>query len=193
MARFLLMVLLLTLTACVTINVYFPAAQAERAAEKIVDEILGEPSGKSSENPQGSYLYQQKHWLAYMGDFFISPANAQPNFNVNTPDIRRLKSSMADRHGQLASFYNKGAIGFTNNGLVAIRDKGALSIRERGAVNGLIKAENNDRNSLYRAIAAANNNPGWESDVRAVFASKWVQKARSGWWYQNAKGAWTKK
>ncbi len=33
--------MLLTLTACVTINVYFPAAQAEAAAERIVDDILG--------------------------------------------------------------------------------------------------------------------------------------------------------
>ena len=32
----------MTLTACVTINVYFPASQAERAAERIVDEILGD-------------------------------------------------------------------------------------------------------------------------------------------------------
>lgn len=27
------------LTACVTINIYFPAAAAEKAAEKIVDEV----------------------------------------------------------------------------------------------------------------------------------------------------------
>ena len=35
---------LLLLAACVTINIYFPAAQAEQAAEKIVDEIIGNPA-----------------------------------------------------------------------------------------------------------------------------------------------------
>ena len=29
------------LTACVTINIYFPAAAAERAADRIIDEVIG--------------------------------------------------------------------------------------------------------------------------------------------------------
>lgn len=29
----------LALTACVTINIYFPAAAAERAADRIIDEV----------------------------------------------------------------------------------------------------------------------------------------------------------
>jgi hypothetical protein len=32
------------LGACVTINIYFPAAAAERAADRIIDEVLG-PEG----------------------------------------------------------------------------------------------------------------------------------------------------
>jgi len=42
--------MLLTLTACVTINVYFPASQAEAAAERIVDEILGEPDANGNKS-----------------------------------------------------------------------------------------------------------------------------------------------
>ena len=30
----------LALAACVTINIYFPAAAAERAADRIIDEVL---------------------------------------------------------------------------------------------------------------------------------------------------------
>jgi starvation-inducible outer membrane lipoprotein len=42
------------LPACVTINIYFPAAAAEKAADKIIDDVWqlknGEkPAGKSSE------------------------------------------------------------------------------------------------------------------------------------------------
>lgn len=35
------------LTACVTINIYFPAAAAEKAADKVIDEIWQTPAGQS--------------------------------------------------------------------------------------------------------------------------------------------------
>lgn len=34
-----LLVTLVALPACVTINIYFPAAAAEKAADKIIDEV----------------------------------------------------------------------------------------------------------------------------------------------------------
>lgn len=34
-----LSILLVGLSACVTINIYFPAAAAEKAADKIIDEV----------------------------------------------------------------------------------------------------------------------------------------------------------
>ena len=37
---FSLLMLSAALGACVTINVYFPAAAAEKAADKIIDEVL---------------------------------------------------------------------------------------------------------------------------------------------------------
>ena len=42
---------------CVTINIYFPAAAAEKAADKIIDEVWqlkqpGEPAAPSSTTPQ---------------------------------------------------------------------------------------------------------------------------------------------
>ena len=192
--------MLWTLTACVTINVYFPASQAEAAAERIVDEILGEPAANKNETdtPQNKdasiHFYQADQLFAVIGGFFISEAHAaQPDFSVNTPEIRRLQSAMATRHKKLAGFYSKGAIGFANNGQVSWRDKKAVSLKERGTINSLLKAENKDRNNLYKAIANANGHPEWEGQVRDVFAKKWVQKARSGWWYQDARGQWQQK
>jgi uncharacterized protein len=38
--RFVLALMLATLGACVTINIYFPAAAAEKAADKIIDKVL---------------------------------------------------------------------------------------------------------------------------------------------------------
>jgi hypothetical protein len=43
----LLMAAAIELTACVTINIYFPAAAAEKAADKVIDEIWQTPAGQS--------------------------------------------------------------------------------------------------------------------------------------------------
>lgn len=45
--RCLLAVVTSGLTACVTINIYFPAAAAEKAADKVIDEIWQTPAGQS--------------------------------------------------------------------------------------------------------------------------------------------------
>ncbi|MES2501290.1 MAG: hypothetical protein V4545_01700 [Pseudomonadota bacterium] len=49
-------ILVLLIPACVTINIYFPAAAAEKAADKIIDEVWQlkpgeEPPAKPAEAP----------------------------------------------------------------------------------------------------------------------------------------------
>jgi len=41
--------LLGSLSACVTINIYFPAAAAEKAADKIIDDVWQLKNGQKSE------------------------------------------------------------------------------------------------------------------------------------------------
>ena len=36
---------------CITINIYFPAAAAEKAADRIIDEVLGKGSGTAPSAP----------------------------------------------------------------------------------------------------------------------------------------------
>ena len=68
-----------------------------------------------------------------------------------------------------------------------------MALRDRTKFGKLVDAENADRRALYREIAKANGHPEWEKDVAAVFAKKWREKARKGWWVQDASGAWRKK
>ncbi len=47
---------LLLVSACVTINIYFPAAAAQKAADKIIDDVWqlnpnGKPSGSTETKP----------------------------------------------------------------------------------------------------------------------------------------------
>lgn len=187
---------LCTLAACVTINVYFPAAAAERAAEKFVDDVIGEPDRDSSyrlplDFPGEALLLASAGVL----DWLVPSAQAQEaEIDINTPQINAIKARMAQRHREeLAPLYESGAIGFTSDGLVAIRDPAAVPLSERRKLEGLVAAENRDRRAVYREIAVANGHPEWEEDIQQTFAEQWLQNARKGWYFQDADGDWRQK
>ena len=117
---------------------------------------------------------------------------AEPNLDVNTPAIIAIKASMTARHSQLLPHYVSGAVGLTKDGFIAVKDATAVPLRERGGINSLVADENTDRAKLYKEIAAGNGHPEWQNDIQNTFAGRWIDKAQSGWHYQNA-GAWVKK
>jgi len=127
-----------------------------------------------------------------MSSLMTIQAFAAPDLEVNTPAISALKNSMQARHSSLATHYESGAVGLTGNGLIAMRDATALPLKDRQGINGLVAAENNDRSALYKEIASGNGHPEWEGEIRSTFATRWVDKAQAGWWYQGANG-WIKK
>jgi uncharacterized protein YdbL (DUF1318 family) len=120
-------------------------------------------------------------------------AFAQGNLEINTPAIDKYKSSMSQRYAQLMPWYRSGAVGLAKDGTVFLRDPGAVPLAQRQAVSRLVAAENADRAGLYREIARANGNPGWEPDIRATFAQRWANRAPAGWWVQSATGIWQQK
>ncbi len=199
----------LALSACVTINVYFPAAAAEKAADRIIEDVWGPQSSRKPQSnetdqskesgAQGTWEFQPRAKRVMMAaatavlDTLIPPAHAQADLNVSTPAIRQLTQSMEARHAQLKKFYDSGAIGFTQDGLIEVRDQNLIPLPERNAARKLVAEENADRVNLYREIATANNHPEWEADIRSTFAERWISKASAGWYYQDAKGNWQRK
>lgn len=193
------------LSACVTINVYFPAAAAEKAADKIIGDVWGtagatpaspaKPEGGTQSSLDDSAVQPILLAAAYnVLDFIVPPAHAQQaDLNVATPAVRQITSSMEGRHGELKKYYDAGAIGLTQSGAVELRDLNAVALPERSSVKQLIAQENSDRNSLYREIAKANNHPEWEADIRKTFAQRWIERASPGWYYKDASGAWKQK
>lgn len=130
--------------------------------------------------------------LVVTGILLNQLAQAAADLEINTPAIAAVKNSMQARHGNLAGFYSSGAIGLTKDGLIAVKDASAVPLKDRQSLNSLVSAENNDRNTLYKEIAAANGHPEWEAEIRSTFAQRWVQKAQPGWWYQDSNG-WAKR
>jgi uncharacterized protein YdbL (DUF1318 family) len=182
--------------ACVTINVYFPAAAAEQAADKIIEEVWGEDTGKtgSGQSSDAGFLGGIPARVSYrVIDWLIPAAHAQQaNLDISSPAIGKLEGSMRARHAKLLAYYNSGAIGLTNNGFVAVRDAKAIPLAARKTVNQLVADENRDRKALYREIAAANGHPEWEAQIQETFARRWIDRAQSGWYYQSG-GGWKAK
>ena len=194
------------LTACVTINVYFPAAEAKEAAKEFVEKVIGDeaqtpapsegkPGGQSASLSQPmtrATLASRIDWLSLVG---IGSAHAQsaPDITIKTPAIQAIQARMAARFdAQLRAGFDAGALGFAGDGTIVVRDASKLALKDRVAVNQAVADDNRDRKAVYREVAVANGHPEWENQIRDVFAKQWIDSARSGWWFQSG-GAWKQK
>lgn len=193
--------LAMLLTACVTINIYFPAAAAEEAARTIVRDVLkSESEAPAPDAPAGepqSGIQDAAPVLVLAGrllEMLVPTAQAQQaDININTPAIRAIRASLEKRQASLAPYYASGAIGFDNDGSVAIRDLNAVPLAERNRLKKLVAEENADRARLYAEIARANGHPEWEAEVRGTFARVWVEEAPEGYWYRDGRGNWVRR
>lgn len=194
----------LALTACVTINVYFPAAEAKEAAREFVEKVIDDasevnviPPPATNDGGGMAQLWERIELprvdpLALIG---IAPAHAQgaPDITIKTPAIQAIQSRMEARfNATLRGGFDAGALGFTSDGLITVRDASKLELKDRVAINAAVADDNRDRKAVYREVAVANGHPEWEAQIRDVFARQWVDSARAGWWYQSG-GSWKQK
>ena len=181
-------------SACVTVNIYFPAAAVERAADEIVKETWGGPGepGKAAPQPQSRY-FELPATIEKLG--FVGQAHAQDaDINVSNPAIRALKDSIKQRSDAIKPYMDRGNIGISQDGLLAIRGTDGMSLKERADAKQLVDAENRDREALYAEIAKANNIPKENiPKIKSIFAKSWMEQARPGWSVQDSQGNWRKK
>lgn len=204
------------LTACVTINVYFPAAEAREAAKEFVENVISddtqvqppreqpprEQPSKPAEGDGGGMAMQlrpaQENLLARIDLLSLvgigtAHAQSQPDITIKTPAIQAIQARMASRFdSQLRAGFDAGALGFASDGTIVVRDASKLALKDRVAVNQAVADDNRDRKAVYREVAVANGHPEWEPQIREVFAKQWIASARPGWWYQSG-GAWKQK
>lgn len=181
-------------SACVTVNIYFPAAAVERAADQIVKETWGGPgeAPRTSPQPQSNNPAAPSQKISFG---FINAAHAQEaDINVSNPAIRALKDSIKQRSEAIKPYMDRGNVGIGQDGLLSVRNNDGLSLKERADVKQLVDAENRDREALYAEIAKANN-IAKESipKIKSIFAKSWIDQARPGWLIQDGQGNWRKK
>jgi uncharacterized protein YdbL (DUF1318 family) len=192
------------LTACVTINVYFPAAEAKEAAKEFVEKVIGDEAKNVPPKPSdgGGMAFQapaaQRSLFARIDPWSLvgigsAHAQSQPDITIKTPAIQAIQARMAERFdSQLRGGFDAGALGFAEDGSIVVRDAAKLALKDRVAVNQAVADDNRDRKAVYREVAVANGHPEWEAQIRDVFAKQWISSARAGWWYQSG-GAWKQK
>ena len=195
--------------ACVTINVYFPEAAVKDLSEKIEDAVAREAAhaGETEAEPENSGTDGEVSWLRSTFEIAVgttlhllapSPVYAQTDEvaapEITNPAIRKIIQSRAGRVRELNRHKAAGAIGENNRALVQVRALDALPLQQRAAVQKLVKAENADRERMFKEIAAATGTDLSQlPQIRETYATTLRQKARSGDWIQMPDGSWKQK
>ncbi len=200
MKRSFMYMLLLFAVSCITINIYFPAAAVEKAADRIVEEVWGEQENiqenNDTLNKQGEPQSRLKNILRVVFSK-LGPEEAfaqEADINVTTPAIRKLKQSIQNRAGSIKPFMESGNVGISRDGLLVLRSGSGLKLKDKANISRLLSAENSDREALYIEIAKANKfSMDKVPDIKKIFAGSWIKKAKKGWWYQNQGNEWTQK
>jgi len=195
---FSVMAALALIAGCVTVNVYFPAAQVEKTAEKIVDEVYQEkkepPMQAPAEKPRSWNDGETIRGIARFVRFGPAPAFAEEATSVSNAAIRGLKEQIGQRHRELLPFYQQGQVGITRDGFLEVRGTGGLGLPQVAALKRLVEADNAARRQLYEEVSKALNlKPDQVSQVRKVFAKQWREKAQAGWAVQSDDGQWGRK
>lgn len=194
------------LFACVTVNVYFPEAEVRDLSEQIEQEVrrqAGEPLEPGTE-PGAAGSDGQPQGEGPGASLFdtllgVTPVYAQAGQvaapEITNPAIRKIIESRAARLSQLRKYIDTGVIGENNKALVEVRDRNAVSdLRERAELERLARAENADREELYKEIAAAKNvDMAQLPKIRETYAETLRQYAKPGDWIQMPDGSWKQK
>lgn len=183
------------LAACITINIYFPEAEAQRAADRIIDEVRGTTAAPGGEDTSSWYRPPAAGSIVVAVLNFVVPvahAQGSVDFDASSPAKRALEASLKARFQKLKPYYDSGAIGL-DDGSIAIRDRADIPLNERNQVRQLVSEQNADWEALYAEIARINGKPEWKEDIRRVFAERWIAKADRGWYYRDSNGEWRQK
>ena len=193
----------LLFAACVTINVYFPAAAADKAADQYWNDVTKGATGGGTNPPPQSYFVQpveRNEFVVAVGralDALVPSANAQDAdaaLNVSSPAVNRIKASMSGRFGEIEKFFASGAVGLNKDGMLEVRDVNAIALPDRATAKRLVAEDNADRAQLYSEVAKASNHPEWEKQISSAWSRSFVRSvAKSGWYYQSEDGSWKQK
>lgn len=182
---------LFLLTACVTINIYFPAAEVRKTADTIVKEVRGNDAAALEQDTTGG-SDSGTGPVSFIS--FSSTAWAGDELTVSNANIRSLKDRIKNTYPMLRKWLIKGVLGEDANGYVAMRSEQGLNLKEKMDVRRIMNEENTNRKALYKAVAKALDIPPSEvPKVGKIFADSWQQAVPQGAWVEIRPGKWVRR
>ena len=187
--KFAVGICLFILTACVTINIYFPAAEVNKTAQEIVRDVRGsdaadlnkkEPEAKKEPGPVSLNLIGSQAW-------------AGKELDVSNATIRTLKNRIKSNYPLLRNWLIQGVLGEGYNGFIIMKNEGGLNLKARVEAKRTMEEENSNRRALYAAVAKALDIPASQTDrIGKIFAKHWQETVPRGTWVEKAPGKWVK-
>ncbi len=188
--KFAVGICLFILTACVTINIYFPAAEVNKTAEEIVRDVRGEdaanldkkePEANKEPGPVSLKLIDSRAW-------------AGKELDVSNATIRNLKNRIKGNYPLLRNWLIEGVLGEGYNGLIVMKNQAGLNLKARVEAKRTMEEENTNRKALYAAVAKALDIPASQTArIAKIFAKHWQQTVPRGTWIETAPGKWVKR
>lgn len=200
--KYLLVALIFIITSCVaiTVNIYFPEKDVQEAYKNLEKELMKTDQEENIEKPE------EKTESSIRFEF-IATAYAQESGLADKvseivkkmPDVVNAYNEMGKRLPEIDRLRDSGVVGEGNNGLLIERE-GKLSPQDKK----LVDMENENRktvmNGMAKAIIRVNRDRENEETMKKAmplaveqFAALRRDKAKKGWWIQDAKGNWDKK
>lgn len=195
---------LLALMACwcciscvsLTVNVYFPTSEVEKAAEEIEGRIRSGQGIEGLEETHAPIPTHVRRYLALSFDAVEAFAADEIDININTPVVKSIIQSRTKRFKTLVTHLDSGVFGEGFDGYLVLRDKTDLDLKQMTEFKKMILEENADREKLYVEILRANGLARDEENVERVgkiFAEAIQKKLKKGRWYQKDKDTWVQK
>ncbi len=202
--------------ACITINVYFPEAAVRDLSEKIENAVAEEAAKAATAEDSGdvdapsesasaidaparpSDLLRQAV-LSWALEWTADEVMAQPSSGVAAPEItnpaiRKIVESRGQRLPEIQPFKTSGVLGENKDALLELRSLDSLSLQDRAKVQKLVKAENADRERMFKEIAAATGTDLSQlPQIQATYAATLRDNAAKGEWIQLPDGTWKQK
>lgn len=190
-SRWFTFVLVFALASCVslTINVYFPTKEIEKAADQIEERVR---TGQGTEGLDPSSFntldnVPRARFALSLGGLEASAQDAL-NLDIKTPLILKIIESRTERYKkEIETPMNSGVLGEGWNGYLALRDKTGLDLKALTQFKKLIDNENQDRKALYEEILRANKVELTKENmakVESLFALAIRGKMKEGQWFE---------
>ena len=151
------MLMVVAIFACVTVNVYFPEAAVQQAADKFVEKVKKQ-AGASDTKKDGATL-----WLPLIGI-----AHAEQSIRTDSPRIKALEQKITENYGKLLPYIQGGTVFEADKGY--LESRGQLDARTLSLLN----RHNADRKEVYMEILKHNNLPTGDLDrIERIFGRSW--------------------